>query len=705
MKTKNLINSIFAVVFTCMGIAAVAQPSWSVSPNLYDYSMTVTGKIFIDGTLLDEEDDLIAAFIGGECRGVVNVKHQTNLKDYFVFLMIYSNTPTGSISFKVFDASENKEFDVSSTLNFSINSIVGSVISPHQFNVVTKTYEARILMFTIPDQEGSTSISNSTVALTQKVTGDLSQIAAVFTLSDGAKAYVKDVLQVSGSTVNDFRNLVQYKIVPISGEPRYYWVSVTKAIDMSTKILLSNIAVPENKDSALVGILMAQSEVLGSSYEFSFENVSGADNQLFYLDGDKLHVKNAFNYEHKPHYMVSIKVANNNGISKQSVFDIDVLNRNDPPTDISLSANTIKEATSENEFVSRLIVEDEDKSDLHFFKLKPGNGINDEANSYFSIRGDSLFLKEKIGTFGKEYLKIVVEVADSSGATFGKELSLQIVNMNNAPQFLSKPLSYAIQNQVYVYQIQVEDKEGDNLKISFDGLPEWLTFKENTGLLSGIPHNNHVGDTEFNVMVSDGVKATVQKVVISVLNINDPPEIKEYPVTQYFFTGKENLISLAGAITDPDVDDKLIFQLSTENNSALPDWMKFDPLTLTLTANPPGDKRGIYNLKLTATDSGGSKEYVFFSIEVSFPTAIDDQAKSINFRLFPNPFQNSLYIDVPVGDDATVSMSNVAGQTIKTYRLSPGLAREIPMNGIEPGIYIIRFRQSESEQIQKVIKQ
>jgi hypothetical protein len=164
MKTQNLIKALFAVVFSCIEFAAVAQPSWSVSPNLYDYSMTVTGKIVIDGAVSVDQNDKIGAFIGGECRGLVNVKYQSNIQDYFVFLMIYSNTTTGSVSFKVFDASENKEFDVSSTLSFSVNGIVGSVSNPHEFSVVTKTYEANILSFTIPDQEGDTSLGNGMIS-------------------------------------------------------------------------------------------------------------------------------------------------------------------------------------------------------------------------------------------------------------------------------------------------------------------------------------------------------------------------------------------------------------------------------------------------------------------------------------------------------------------------------------------------------------
>ncbi|MBK6281739.1 MAG: T9SS type A sorting domain-containing protein [Draconibacterium sp.] len=707
MKTQNLINSFFAVVFTCIGITAIAQPTWTVNPNLYDYSMTITGKMLVDGTASVDVNDMVAAFIGGECRGVTNVKYQSALQDYFVFLMVYSNNPTGTVSFKIYDASEDKEYSVGTSLSFAVNGIVGSVSSPHEFSALTKTYEAKILSFTIPDQEGSTSIANGNVSLTQKITGNLSNVVPVFTLSEGAKAYVNDVLQVSGSSEHNFNAAVRYKIVPQVGEPVLYWVTITKWVDKTTKILLSNASVTENIDSVMVGVLTAQSEVLGSSYAFSLAELSGTDNQLFYIDGDKLYVKSTLDFELNPKYKVNIKVANNAGISKQEIFDIDVINQNDPPTGISLSSLKISEGTALNALVARLSASDEDAGDLHSFTLKEGNGTNDEGNDYFAISGDSLILKEQISKLGKENFKILLAVTDSSGAGFQKEFTFQLTDINNPPQFTSTPVAFAIQNQVYVYQVITVDNEGDATTIGFEGLPGWLSYNENTKLLTGIPKNENVGDAQFEIKAGDGNKETVQTVLISVLNVNDPPEIGQIPGTQYFYTGKENSIVFPeNMITDPDAGDKLTFLLSTENNSAVPEWLVFDPLTLSITGVPPGDERGVYNLKLTATDDSGAKEYLSFKLEVSFPTAIGDQNLNTLFRVYPNPFQSNLFFDIPDGKgEAAISISNIAGQVIKTFKLPTGQSKTVSLGTVEPGIYFVRMRQGNQEQVKKIIKE
>ena len=707
MKTQNLINSFFAVVFTCIGITAGAQPNWTVNPNLYDYSMTITGKMLVDGTASVDVNDMVAAFIGGECRGVTNVKYQSALQDYFAFLMVYSNNPTGTVSFKIYDASENKEYNVGATLSFSVNGIVGSVSSPHEFSALTKTYEAKILSFTIPDQEGSTSIVNLNVSLTQKITGTLSNVVPSFTLSEGAKAYVNDVLQVSGSSGHNFNSPVRYKIVPQVGEPLFYWVTITKWIDKTTKILLSNTSVAENSDSVIVGVLTAQSEVLGSNYAFSLAELSGTDNQLFYIDENNLYVKTNLDFELNPKYKVNIKVADNAGISKQEIFDIDVIDQNDPPTGISLSTTNISEATALNKLVASISTSDEDAGDVHVFSLKEGNGINDEGNDYFKISGDSLLLKEQISKLGKENFKILLAVTDSSGAGFQKEFAFQLTDINNPPEFTSTPVAFAIQNQVYVYQVIIVDKEGDATTIGFEGLPNWLSFNENTKLLTGIPKNENVGDVQFEITAGDGNKESVQTVIISVLNVNDPPEIGQIPGTQYFYTGKENSIVFPeNMITDPDTGDKLTFQLSTENNSAPPAWLVFDPATLSIFGNPPGDEKGVYNLKITATDDSGSKEYLSFKLEVSFPTAISDQNRNTFFRIYPNPVKDILVFDIPDGkDEASIGISNIAGQIIKTFKLQPGLAKSVSVSEIEPGIYFVRIRQGNLEQIKKIIKE
>jgi hypothetical protein len=50
------------------------KPTWSVNPNMYENAMSVVGQIYINGILMGNNESILAAFIGDECRGVATPK-------------------------------------------------------------------------------------------------------------------------------------------------------------------------------------------------------------------------------------------------------------------------------------------------------------------------------------------------------------------------------------------------------------------------------------------------------------------------------------------------------------------------------------------------------------------------------------------------------------------------------------------------------
>ena len=691
--------------FSILAITSVAQPDWSANPSQFAYSMTITGKVSIDNKLSENSGDMVAAFINGECRGVANVKYQSVLDEYFVFLMIYSNEPNDTITIKIYDADNDKEIVAEQTVIFQVNGIIGSVSSPFLFSDQSQTFGVDIISFKIYKQSGATYISNSKIYLRQEADGDLSSIAPVFQLSVGAKAFVDGVKQVSGVTVNNFKRPVKYTIVSRSGEKKYYTVTIRKVIDTSTKIVLSNTTVVENEDSVFIGEITVNPELSEINYEFILSSISQSENEFFYIEDNKLFAKGPLNFEQQSQYAVNIKLDTESGNSRQKLFVIDVLDRNDPPSGISLTTSVLSESTTVNSWVARLVVDDEDENDIHKFSLKTGNGENDKGNEYFTINGDSLVLLEMLSELEQTTFSIFVEVSDSSNSTFEKEWNFKITDKNFAPEFLNKPLNYAIQNQVYVYSVEVADTEGDELEISFENLPDWLKYNNVTKLLSGIPLNEDVADYIFNIVVSDGGKVSKQLITLSVLNVNDPPEINVFPGSYLFLTNIEKSVELPkNCITDPDIDDKLTFRLSLENNSALPAWLNFNAETMTLWGNPPKDQVGVYNLKLTATDKGKLKEWVVFGIEVAIPTAVLN-SNLVGYKVYPNPFSNQIYVDIPEGEDATLGVYTILGQRLKELNLSSGLKQSITLENVLPGIYYVEIKQGDERFINKVIKQ
>jgi hypothetical protein len=286
-------------------------------------------------------------------------------------------------------------------------------------------------------------------------------------------------------------------------------------------------------------------------------------------------------------------------------------------------------------------------------------------------------------------------------------MRLQVVDANDAPKIMNSAPAYVLQNEVYVYVVEVKDSEGDTISMSFDGLPNWLNFNPDAKLLSGTPGNEHVGSHSFVLHASDGNKETVQPINISVINVNDPPEINYYLGAQHFFAEQLNEIVLpADLITDPDVGDELKFSVSGENNTALPAWLSFDPEEMKLSGAPPEGVNGVYRLKLTATDKGKLKEWMIFDLIVGTYTSIG-QAESNNlFSVYPNPVANDMFVTIPQGKEwSKITITNSTGQLIKTAEVNPGSKQIFRMGDVLPGIYFISLFQDKNKEVRKVVKE
>lgn len=609
MKSGSFTVLILIFWFTLSVVTGIAQPNWELNPHDYEFSMTITGKVTTDGYFSVNENDLVAAFVGGRCRGVANLKHEKVLNEYFAYLMVYSNAPMEKITFKIFNSSENLVVSTKDTISFTINQIVGSLDMPYIFSSSLLNSEAKLLSFSIPDQTGETIIENNNVFLSSNSGSSLTSISPSFSTSAGAKVFVNGVKQVSNGTINNFVAPVRYTIV---------------SADFSDTVI----------------------------------------------------------------YTVQVK-----------------FKENSPPSAINLSNKLISEAAEINAIVATLTTTDTDVGDKHVFSLVKGNGTNDSENALFSVNGNSLILSKPLNFENKQTLNILLRVTDSQGAAYEQGFAIKVTNSNDPPRFISSPVNYVLQNEIFVYPVLVTDHDGDTIQLSLEYLPKWLSYNPNSKLISGVAGNDDVGDFSFKIKASDSKMESVQLVVFSVINVNDPPEINYFIDDQFFFSNRDNEIHLPGnCITDPDKGDALTFVLSTENNSALPSWLKFNPETFVISGKPSQSTEGTYNLKLTATDKGKQKEWIVFKLQVSIPTAVNTAEENHIFRCFPNPVKDRLQIIIPPGNqDAQIIIGNLEGQIIKNLVLRAGSQTVTPF--VEAtGIYLIYFRQGEHQQIKKIIK-
>ena len=120
--------------------AAFPFSYWSVDPTQYEYSMNLIGVVLNEDNLeILEEGDEVGVFVNGEVRGSSEVEYIEELDAHMIFLTIYANEEGEELSYVFYDASEEREVELSEKNGFTINSLIGSVDDPYEFNLNSTT--------------------------------------------------------------------------------------------------------------------------------------------------------------------------------------------------------------------------------------------------------------------------------------------------------------------------------------------------------------------------------------------------------------------------------------------------------------------------------------------------------------------------------------------------------------------------------------
>jgi len=139
MKKKIL----FTLISVLLPLSLWAQEShWQCNPGDFQYDMTVIVSLELDdATISNLSNYEIAAFCGDECRGVVSAEDVLDANSTQIgYLRVRSNSSSGeSITFKVYDKTEQKEISVQNTkVTFSDNATQGTPSSPFKLDITQR---------------------------------------------------------------------------------------------------------------------------------------------------------------------------------------------------------------------------------------------------------------------------------------------------------------------------------------------------------------------------------------------------------------------------------------------------------------------------------------------------------------------------------------------------------------------------------------
>lgn len=137
--SKN-IDEVLPVVLKVTG----PRPDWTVNPYDFESSMNIIGKIQIEGVFQEDSEDILAAFIGSKCVGIVSPQFSKALNSYVSYMDVYGNEEDEgkALTFSLWDAGTGRIYPgvdvVGGALTFSSGSTIGSVGSARIFNATDK---------------------------------------------------------------------------------------------------------------------------------------------------------------------------------------------------------------------------------------------------------------------------------------------------------------------------------------------------------------------------------------------------------------------------------------------------------------------------------------------------------------------------------------------------------------------------------------
>ncbi|MCL3782248.1 hypothetical protein EMN47_17810 [Prolixibacteraceae bacterium JC049] len=110
-----------------------SRPGWE-KPTDKSYQMHIVAQFTPSSTanipLSTDERDMISAFIDGKIAGVSKIYWDENVKKYIAFINVLSDSPNGTIKFKMWDASANLVCWAKEELSFANNTVKGSHSTP-----------------------------------------------------------------------------------------------------------------------------------------------------------------------------------------------------------------------------------------------------------------------------------------------------------------------------------------------------------------------------------------------------------------------------------------------------------------------------------------------------------------------------------------------------------------------------------------------
>ncbi|MEJ6950101.1 putative Ig domain-containing protein [Natronospora cellulosivora (SeqCode)] len=223
------------------------------------------------------------------------------------------------------------------------------------------------------------------------------------------------------------------------------------------------------------------------------------------------------------------------------------------------------------------------------------------------IDEDTGIITWDISAFESGEYNFAVSVSDPYGGKDSSEFNV-ILDINNPPSIISEPVFIAKVAELYFYEVEAVDPDGDKLSFSLLESPEGMTIDSESGMIEWIPTEK--GEFQVIIRVEDGRGGYAEQtytIGVSEEDENNPPSIISEPVT-IGTVGEEYQYQLIAVDEDGDPLTYALLQAPVGmsiNETALISWI------------PEESQTGISAVEVEVSDDRGGVAVQSYEIYVS----------------------------------------------------------------------------------------
>ena len=396
---------------------------------------------------------------------------------------------------------------------------------------------------------------------------------------------------------------------------RVFTINVLDVNDSPTDVGLSVREISESAaNDSMVGQLSTVDADAGDSFVYSLVAGAGAaDNASFRIEGNQLRTNSLLDFEAKASYAIRIESRDAAGASFARSFVIQVLNENEAPTSVQLSALTIRENNSPNASIGSLSSTDPDTAQSFTYSLV--NGTGDRDNNLFVIAGTTLRTTVAFDFEAKPDYQVRIRTTDGGGLSFELPFVISVQNANESPfdlQLLGSLTENVPLNSVALNAVASDPDANDQLTFSLiSGFGSddngKFTISANGGL-SPVAAINFESQSSYSIrvrVVDRGGIAIERAFSIAVVNQNEAPTNLILSKTDIDENQSPNAVVGLFTAVDQDVADFASFSLVSGTGDTDNSLFEVSGNTLRATSSFDFETKNTYSLRVRATDVGG----------------------------------------------------------------------------------------------------